>query len=212
MEPLKPGLREAKRVRTRARILANAIALFRQQGVRATRLARVAEASEVSTATLYNYFATKGDLVAAWLRGEIREALASHLVGERGGGERRLRPVLRRTVAGLAEAAASEAELRREAWHEAGRAPLEPASQWAEWVDCLAEEQKRERVRGDLGPGALAEIIVDALEGGLIEGLRRSRDVDASSDRTAPIEQSIRARLDLALDGARKRNERVPAP
>jgi AcrR family transcriptional regulator len=171
----------------------------------------VAEASEVSTATLYNYFATKGDLVAAWLRGEIREALASH-IGEAGRGERRLRPVLRRTVAGLAEAAASEAELRREAWHEAGRAALEPASHWAEWVDCLAEEQKRERVRGDLGPGALAEIIVDALEGGLIEGLRRSGGADSMPDRTALIEQAIRVRLDLALDGARKRNERVPAP
>ena len=211
MESIEHRLRAVKRVRTRARILANAIALFRRQGVRATRLSSVAEASEVSAATLYNYFATKGDLVAAWLRGEIREALASHL-GEAGGGERRLRPVLRRTVAGLAEAAGSEVDLRREAWHEAGRAPLEPASAWAEWVDCLAEEQKRERVRGDLGPDTLAEIIVDALEGGLIEGLRGAGDAGASVDPAALIEQSLRARLDLALDGARKRNERVRAP
>ena len=211
VESTEPGLRGIKRSRTRARILANAVALFRRQGVRATRLANVAEASEVSAATLYNYFATKGDLVAAWLRGEIREALATDLGGA-GASERRLRPVLRRTVTGLAAAAAPEVALRREAWHEAGRAPLEPASDWSEWVDCLAGEQKRERVRGDLGPEALAEIIVDALEGGLIEGLRRSGDADPLAVTTANIEQAIRARLDLALDGARKRNERVQVP
>ena len=73
-------------------------------------------------------------------------------------------------------------------------------------------KQKRERVRGDLGPDTLAEIIVDALEGGLIEGLRRASDVGAAADPASLIEQALRARLDLALDGARKRNERVRAP
>ena len=55
----------------------------------------------------------------------------------------------------------------------------------------------------------MAEIIVDALEGGLIEGIRLSDDADSLAVKTSKIEQAIRARLDLALDGARKRNQRV---
>ena len=65
--------RATKRERTRARLLANAIALFRKQGVRETRLAEVAEASEVAPATLFNHFPSRAALASAWVRGEIEQ-------------------------------------------------------------------------------------------------------------------------------------------
>ena len=64
-----------KRQRTRALLLANAVALFRERGVAGTRLADVAERSQVAKATLFNHFPAKADLVEAWLRGELATAI-----------------------------------------------------------------------------------------------------------------------------------------
>ena len=69
-----------KRARTRARLLEEAIGLFRKQGVRATRLSQIASQAEVATATLYTHFATKSALAEAWRDGcakEIRTLLLS---------------------------------------------------------------------------------------------------------------------------------------
>jgi hypothetical protein len=51
----------------------------------------------------------------------------------------------------------------------------------------------------------MAEMLVDAIESGLIAGLRA--DISESD-----LAAALRARVDLILDGARKRNERVAAP
>ena len=50
-----------------------------------------------------------------------------------------------------------------------------------------------------------AEMILDALESGLAEGLRLARPEEE-------LAKSLQARVDLILDGARKRNERVELP
>ncbi|MBY6307408.1 TetR/AcrR family transcriptional regulator [Streptomyces clavuligerus] len=59
----KPGLRERKKLRTRAAISEAAIALFLEHGFQQVPVARVAEAAEVSKRTLFAYFPTKEDLV-----------------------------------------------------------------------------------------------------------------------------------------------------
>jgi hypothetical protein len=69
----------------------------------------------------------------------------------------------------------------------------------------IALEQERARLRADLSARALAEMIAEAVEGGLISGLRESSDVKQFA-------AALRSRIDLVLDGARKRNERVSAP
>ena len=69
----------------------------------------------------------------------------------------------------------------------------------------VAREQDRARLRADLAAGVLAEMIAEAVEGGVISGLRESSGLD---EFTA----GLRARVDVVVDGARKRNERVPAP
>lgn len=57
------GLRERKRVRTRAHIAATAARLFAERGFEKTSIVEVARAAEVSEQTVYNHFPTKEDLV-----------------------------------------------------------------------------------------------------------------------------------------------------
>lgn len=57
------GLRERKKQRRRAAIAAAALRLFDAQGFRATTVAQVAEAAEVSPRTVFAYFPTKEDLL-----------------------------------------------------------------------------------------------------------------------------------------------------
>ncbi|MET7302986.1 TetR family transcriptional regulator [Embleya sp. NPDC005575] len=59
------GLRERKKAKTRAAIQQQALRLFRDQGYDATTMEQIAEAAEVSTSTVFRYFATKEDLVVS---------------------------------------------------------------------------------------------------------------------------------------------------
>jgi len=58
-----PGLRERKKLRTRALIAETARRLFSERGFEAVSVAEVATEAEVSEATVFNYFPTKEDLV-----------------------------------------------------------------------------------------------------------------------------------------------------
>lgn len=61
IEPV--GLRERKKWRTRKVVIETAYRLFERQGYDRTTTAEIAAAAEVSTATFFNHFATKEDLV-----------------------------------------------------------------------------------------------------------------------------------------------------
>jgi len=196
------GLRATKKRRTFEDILANGVALFREQGIRRTRTEEIARASSVSAATLFNYFPSKAALAEAWVRGE-----ADRIVEERAAEleERGLRPALRAVCRALAAQSTDAPALRLEAWRTAGRArgrAIPPEHPVARGV---AREQERERIRRDIPATGLAELILDALEAGLIVGLRAAGDPDE-------LARGLQARVDLLLDGARKRNERVEAP
>ncbi|AHV96810.1 TetR family transcriptional regulator [Paenibacillus sabinae] len=59
----KVGLRERKKIKTRASIQQNAMRLFREQGYQATTVEQIAEAAEISPSTFFRYFATKEAVV-----------------------------------------------------------------------------------------------------------------------------------------------------
>src|SRR4051812_25013928 len=74
------GLRERKKRATRDTIAAAAMELFKQRGFDAVTVADVAAAAEVSEKTVFNYFATKEELV--FHRGAARrEALIDAVRG-----------------------------------------------------------------------------------------------------------------------------------
>jgi AcrR family transcriptional regulator len=196
------GLRARKKQQTAADILANAIALFREKGVRGALLSEVARDSHVSPATLFNYFPNKGSLAGAWVRGEIEDVLvkAAQDLGDHG-----MRSAMRDVCRRLASLGLQKRSIRLEAWREAGRAPSVPLSVRHPIVLAIGREQERERVRGDISAQALGEMLIDAIEGGLIAGLR-------GQETEAELAKAVQARVDLILDGARKKNERVAAP
>jgi AcrR family transcriptional regulator len=79
------GLRERKKERTRTLIADTARRLFVERGFEAVSVAEIARAAEVSEATVFNYFATKEELVYNRLEAFEEELLAA--IRDRPGGE-----------------------------------------------------------------------------------------------------------------------------
>lgn len=78
------GLRERHKADRERRILKAASRLFRQSGYERTKIERIAEAADVSTGTIYNYYRNKGDLLVAIVAMEVNEVLRSgerHIAG-----------------------------------------------------------------------------------------------------------------------------------
>jgi len=202
---IKPeGLRERKRRETEAHILSQAIESFRKQGIRAANLGEIASASRVSQATLFNYFSNKGELAEAWVRGEIDRALVRATPQLSGRGLRSALRILCGQVAELVSERTDHA-IRLEAWREAGRLGSKALDPAHPLVETIRRWQESERVRADVDAAAIAEMLMEAIEGGLIAALRQELGA-------AELTNVLRSRVDLILDGARKRNERVIAP
>lgn len=84
--PALAGLRERKKRRTRRALIDAALDLFLSQGYEATTIDEIVAAVEVSQRTFFRYFATKEEVVTAFLAEHdeiMKEALAARPPGER---------------------------------------------------------------------------------------------------------------------------------
>src|SRR6266545_4122234 len=82
---LQPGLRERKKQRTRETIARAAHELFAQRGYHATTLPDIAEAADVSTRTIFAYFASKEDILFSdfpVMKEALEQALTERPEGE----------------------------------------------------------------------------------------------------------------------------------
>src|SRR2546430_9735547 len=80
-----PGLRERKKQRTRETISRAAHRLFAERGYHATTLPDIAEAADVSTRTIFAYFASKEDILFSdfpLMKDALGQALAERPEGE----------------------------------------------------------------------------------------------------------------------------------
>lgn len=100
------GLRERKKEQTRQRIAAVALRLFAERGFDAVTVNEIAEAAEVSKATLFAYFPSKESLILGGVAGDDLAAIAA----ARPAGQSFLK-ALRDYFRALAAAAMPEAEL-----------------------------------------------------------------------------------------------------
>jgi AcrR family transcriptional regulator len=81
----RPGLRERKKQRTRQTIVEVALRMFADQGYSETTLAQIADASEISLSTFFNYFPSKDAIVFALtdtVVASIRERVIGRPEGE----------------------------------------------------------------------------------------------------------------------------------
>src|SRR5580693_7833431 len=79
-----PGLRERKKAKTRLAISEVATKMFIEHGFDDVTVAEVAAASDVSVATIFNYFETKEDLFFD-REGEVVEAQRRFIRGRKAG-------------------------------------------------------------------------------------------------------------------------------
>lgn len=130
------GLRERKKLETRARIADAALRLFAERGFDQATVAEVAAAADVSVKTVFNYFPAKEDLVLD--RSEAVEQSWLDAVADRAPGEPLLAGVRRRALSRFAGHPAGATAYFRQVM--AGSALLQARGQqmWADHEDAVA--------------------------------------------------------------------------
>ena len=64
---IKPPLRQRKKAAVRAKIIATAVELFSRHGLAEVTVEHIADVADIGKGTIYNYFATKEDIVVAFM-------------------------------------------------------------------------------------------------------------------------------------------------
>jgi AcrR family transcriptional regulator len=201
IEPAPLGLRERKKEQTRRLIAETARSLFVERGFDRVRVAEVARAADVSEQTVFNYFATKEDLVF-WRLGAFEDQLLS-AIRDRPPGEPALTafgrfllaqrgllgkrdPAAREELAAMARMIAeSPALLAREQRIFAGFT--------ASLAALLAEEQGLPA--DDIGPRVAANAMMGVHRS--LVAYTRGRVLDGAG--AARLQRDVRAQADAAL-------------
>jgi len=185
---------ERRRQRNREALLAAAIELFQQHGVRATRVEAICERADVAPRTFFNHFETREHLyrAIAWRRADEIARLLDAQVDDGRSFAARLtalgseiadylagRPAYRELVAEMLA-------LRASGGHEAGRRIARALRRFVE--EGVA--------RGEVTERHAPEVLADLLLGAITTALERWC-TDPDYDLTAGLARATRALLDL---------------
>jgi TetR/AcrR family transcriptional regulator, cholesterol catabolism regulator len=191
-----PGRRERKKIETRQRILASAVALFATHDYDATTIDDIAESADVSRATVFNFFPRKSDLVLAWF-GDRRTELASHLAEREHDGTQAASQFVRAfsLIARMFEHDPRTGRGMVRAWLRAGGPLLSPSS---ETSSVFADVVRAGQQQGDVDLGVDADraglVLFDAYLGSLYRWALRD-------DGETGFESDLAATLDVLLRG-----------
>ena len=203
------SLRTRKQRQQRADIIANAIALFGERGVRDVRASEIAARCDISEATFFNYFAGKDALLREWAQDVLDEELTR--VARRMGEGGTLRRAIRVAVEDVARRVASEPALHSAAWTRLSVLHPDPATRGArgreEGPDPALELVTQAQARGECRTDVDAQQLAALLRVVLISSLAGA--LDEADEADGPVEARLGKACDLLLDGFRKRNERV---
>ena len=183
-----PGLRERKKAATRKAIHDGAIRLFGEQGFAGTTIDQIAEAADVSRATVFHYFPTKESIVF----GDAPQAIAALAALLEDAPE--VVPAVREWLRGLTGWIEPDLELQRRLAREVPDIAAHRLRVLDGIEDVVAEALARE-----LGAGA--ELAARLAAAALIAGF----DVveDAAVDRMASAGRALEpAEIDALLDRA----------
>ncbi len=197
-----PGLRDRKKVRQREAIVDAAIRLFEARGIDATSVDDIAEAVDVSRATVFNYFAYKEAIlveIGARLVGDIATEAQ-----EQAHAQARRDPSVRQTLYDLADALAAVAErhpgvvpyIAREMTHPdptRRRYAAERMQYPTLYQAVLDALDFAGQLRGPAKKSSYARQLVDLATGALV---RAGHDFPMSELRA-----ELRANVDLFFDG-----------
>jgi AcrR family transcriptional regulator len=188
------GLREAKKLRARAAIIANAVSLFRETSFESATIREICSRCDLSEATFFNYFPTKGSVLNAWAHGLVEE----HFERVAATSERGMRPALRALCSDLARAIEDDADFAACAWARATAWSGVPSP-----VERLIDAgQAAGQLRRDLSSRQMGGILYGSVCGTIADWLERTPP-------RGPLVAELRRAVDLVLDGSRRRNERV---
>lgn len=144
-----PGLRERKKQETRQRITEAAIELFAERGFEQVPVADIAAAADVSTATVFNYFPAKEDLIYDGMA-----AFNEHLLAAV-----RDRPAGQRVISAFRDYVVQP----RGVLADPASPVLVSLSRIARIVQDSPSLQARERLEADRAVAALRELLADEL-------------------------------------------------
>lgn len=191
-----PGLREAKKRRAHAALLAAAEELFEERGFAATRVREIAERAQLSHATFFNYFAGRDGLVSDWIETRLDEVFLEAAEAAHG---RALRPAVRRSLRSFADRIEARSSWLAEMWPRGRHAGIH-AHAGAQRL--VADAQKRGDLRRDVAPDQLGPLLAGVAQAAVADWFARAQ-------RSEPLERHLLRAVELVLDGARARNERV---
>jgi len=195
------GLRERKKQRTRQALFDAAMRLFTEQGYERTTVAEIAAAAEVSTKTLFNYFASKDEMVFALRR--QRMDLVERTIEERGPGDGPAD-----VLAGIAERLLADAMTGSDGEHlpftpvPVRLAMTVPELQAKALLLMFEAQREWARALTKAFPDELDPLTAAAAVGALIGALQQTALVGFErGDQLAEIVAGMRSAMDIALHG-----------